>query len=143
MKIEFKKISVLILGLVMSVNLLYGQEGNIEIVKDSRINALVEKQSEVIPPAINPQIDGFRIQLFFDSDKSQINSAKAKFMSYYKTIDTYVTYNAPNFFLKVGDFRTRLEAEKIKAEIEAEFPTSFIVTEKINLPRLEKDSSSN
>ena len=143
MKIEFKKISVLILGLVMSVNLLFGQEGNIEIVKDSRINALVEKQSEVIPPAINPQIDGFRIQLFFDSDKSQINSAKAKFMSYYKTIDTYVTYNAPNFFLKVGDFRTRLEAEKIKAEIEAEFPTSFIVTEKINLPRLEKDSSSN
>ena len=143
MKTEFKKISVLILGLVISVNLLYGQEGNIEIVKDSRINALVEKQSEVIPPAINPQIDGFRIQLFFDSDKSQINSAKAKFMSYYKTIDTYVTYNAPNFFLKVGDFRTRLEAEKIKAEIEAEFPTSFIVTEKINLPRLEKDSSSN
>lgn len=127
----------------MSSNLLFGQEGNIEIIKDSRINALVEKQSEVIPPAINPQIDGFRIQLFFDSDKGQINSAKAKFMSHFKTIDTYVTYNAPNFFLKVGDFRTRLEAEKIKAEIEAEFPTSFIVTEKINLPRLEKDSSSN
>jgi hypothetical protein len=143
MKIEFKKISILILGIVMSSNLLFGQEGNIEIIKDSRIDALVEKQSEVIPPAINPQIDGFRIQLFFDSDKSQINSAKAKFMSYYKTIDTYVTYNAPNFFLKVGDFRTRLEAEKIKAEIEAEFPTSFIVKEKINLPRLEKDSSSN
>ena len=52
----------------------------------------------------------------------------------------YTNYNTPNFFLKVGDFRTRLEAEKIKSEIEAEFPTSFVVREKINLPRLDKDT---
>ena len=77
--------------------------------------------------------------MFFDSDRSKLNDAKSKFISYYKTIDTYITYNAPNFFLKVGDFRTRLEAEKIKSEIEAEFPTSFVVKEKINLPRLEKE----
>ena len=142
MKIELKKNMILILGFVVSANILFAQEGDIQIIKDNRIDALVEKQSEVKPPAINPQIDGYRIQLFFDSDKGQINSAKARFMSYYKRIDTYVTYNAPNFFLRVGDFRTRLEAEKIKAEIEAEFPTSFIVKEKINLPRLEKDSPS-
>jgi hypothetical protein len=143
MKIDFMKFLVLVIGILTGTNLLFSQEGNIEVIKDSRIDALVEKQSLVVPPAINPQIDGYRIQLFFDSDKSQINSAKAKFMSQYKTIDTYISYNAPNFFLKAGDFRTRLEAEKIKAEIEAEFPTSFIVKEKINLPRLEKESTSN
>lgn len=139
MKIESLKIFILFIGFSFSLTSLIAQEGNIEVIKDNRIDALVEKQSEVIPPAINPQIDGYRIQLFFDSDKSKLNAAKSKFISYYKTIDTYVTYNAPNFFLKVGDFRTRLEAEKIKSEIEAEFPTSFVVKEKINLPRLEKE----
>ncbi len=139
MKINLKKTIVFIIGLTFASSSIFAQQGNIEVIKDNRIDALVEKQSEVIPPAINPQIDGYRIQLFFDSDRSQLNAAKSKFISYYKTIDTYITYNAPNFFLKVGDFRTRLEAEKIKSEIEAEFPTSFVVKEKINLPRLEKE----
>ena len=115
------------------------QKGNVQIVKDSKLDALVEKQSEVKPPATSPQIDGYRIQLFFDSDKSKLNASRAAFIAKYPKVDTYTTYNAPNFFLKAGDFRTRLEAEKIKAEIEAEFPTSFIIKEKINLPRLKKD----
>ena len=57
--------------------------------------------------------------------------------------DTYTTYKAPNFFLRAGDFRTRLEAEKIKAELKNLFPTSFIVKEKVNLPRLEKDRKNS
>ncbi|MDG1148076.1 MAG: hypothetical protein P8N52_07205 [Crocinitomicaceae bacterium] len=143
MKINLKKTRIITLGLVMNLGFLFAQEGNVKIIKDNRIDALVKQQGEVIPPALNPTIDGFRIQLFFDSQKSEINAAKLKFMSQYKTIDTYVSYNAPNFFLKVGDFRTRLEAEKIKAQITAAFPTSFIVKEKINLPRLEKSTFSN
>ena len=114
----------------------FSQKGEVTIKEDSRINALIDAQSNVPPNEINPQINGFRIQLFFDSDKSLINTKRAYFISIFPKIDTYTTYTAPNFFLKVGDFRTRLEAEKIKAEIEAQFPTSFIIKEKINLPRL-------
>lgn len=117
----------------------FGQTGKVTIKKDSRIDALIEQQGEIIPPALNPQIEGYRIQLFFDADKSALNDARAKFFALYPKIDTYTTYNAPNFYLRAGDFRTRLEAEKIKAEIETMFPTSFVVQETINLPRLEKD----
>ena len=105
MRIKLQKI-ILTIGLVMNLGHLFAQEGTIKVIKDSRIDALVEQQGAVIPPAINPTINGFRIQLFFDSKKSEINAAKLKFMSQYKTIDTYVSYNAPNFFLKVGDFVT-------------------------------------
>lgn len=121
------------------INFSFAQEGDVRIVKDNRIDALVEKQGAVIPPAIKPEIDGFRIQLFFDSNKDAINGARASFIAKYPKVDTYVEFNAPNFILKVGDFRTRLEAEKVKSDVEAEFPTSFIIKEKINLPRLEKD----
>lgn len=117
----------------------FGQTGEVEITKDSRLDALVAKQGAIKSPAINPQIEGYRIQLFFDSDRSELNDARARFFSRYPKIDTYTTYNAPNFFLRAGDFRTRLEAEKVKSEIENQFPTSFIVKETINLPRLDKE----
>ena len=138
---ELKLICCLSFSLVLHISLSFSQKGDVNIIKDNRIDALVGKQSEVKPPSVKPEIDGYRIQLFFDSDKNKINSAKGRFMSRFPKIDSYITYNAPNFFLKAGDFRTRLEAERIKAEIEAEFPTSFIIKEKIYLPRLEKDDS--
>ncbi|HIP32623.1 MAG TPA: hypothetical protein EYG86_07680 [Crocinitomicaceae bacterium] len=132
------------LSLILFISTLaFSQKGDVQIIKDSRIDALVKKQSEVKPPAVHPQIDGYRIQLFFDSDKSKLNANRGSFIARFPKIDTYTTYNAPSFFLKVGDFRTRLEAEKIKAEIEAEFPTSFIVKEKINLPRLNQEMKNN
>jgi hypothetical protein len=131
--------SVLFTIILFLVNFSFAQKGNVQIIKDSKIDALISKQSEVVPPAVKPEIEGYRIQLFFDSNKSKLNASRATFISRYPKIDTYTSYNAPNFFLKAGDFRTRLEAEKIKSEIEAEFPTSFVVKERINLPRLNKD----
>ena len=135
----FCKKSALTLSIVMIISMLSAQEGEIKILADERIDKLIGKQSQVIPPAINPKIIGFRIQLFFDADKNKIDAARGAFMSNYKKIDTYINYNAPNFFLKAGDFRTRLEAEKIKSKIETQFPTSVIIKEKINLPRLERN----
>ena len=84
--------------------------------KDQRIDALVQKQSAVIPPAVKTEIDGYRIQLVFDGNKDVVNNARSKFISKYPKVDTYIEFNAPNFILKAGDFRTKLEAEKIKAD---------------------------
>lgn len=120
-----------------------GQEGDVTIHKDARIDALVAKQGEITPPAIKPEIEGYRIQLFFDSDREKVNAARAKFIAAFPKTDTYVEYNAPNFFLKVGDYRTKLEAEKVKSEIEGDFPTSFVIQEKINLPRIEQEETNN
>lgn len=112
-------------------------QGNVEIVKDGRIDHLVKMQGEIVPPATGPQMAGYRLQLFFDSNKEKVDQARVRFVSEYPKVDTYVTYNAPNYMLKVGDFRTKLEAEKIKANLEQAFPTCFIVKEKINLPRID------
>ena len=119
--------------------IIIAQSGKVQVIKDARLDGLVAKQSGVIPPEVRPQIDGYRVQVFFDSNKEAVMNAKNQFVARFSKIDTYISYNAPNFFLKVGDFRTRLEAERIKSKIEAEFPTSFIVREKVFLPRLEKE----
>jgi hypothetical protein len=131
-------IAILFIG---SLSVSNAQKGDVNIIKDGRIDGLVGREGAIIPPAINPEIDGYRIQLFFDTDRTALNEARATFFAKYPRVDTYTTYQAPNFFLRAGDFRTRMEAEKIKTEIEDLFPTGFIVKEKINLPRLEKEKS--
>lgn len=137
-------IKTLLIGLIcFSGSSLFSQQGDIKVVKDNRIDALVKKQSEITPPEVKPQIEGFRIQVFFDSDRELINDARSRFIAQFPKVDTYIKFNTPNYYLKVGDFRTRLEAEKVKSKIEAEFPTSFIIKEKIYLPRLEKEISND
>ncbi|MFN5846780.1 MAG: SPOR domain-containing protein, partial [Flavobacteriia bacterium] len=87
----------------------------------------------------SPQISGFRIQITFDPERKTIDEARERFTSVYPTIDTYVIFNAPNYVLKVGDFRSQLEAEKIKNSFVSDFPTCFIIKEMINLPRIDQD----
>jgi hypothetical protein len=129
---------ILVLFFAFSAQYSFGQQGNVEIKKDPRIDNLIKQEGTIIPPATSPQITGYRIQLFFDINKDAVNEARSKFINMYPKIDTYVTFTAPNFFLKVGDFRTQMEAEKIKSSIDNQFPTSNIVKEKINLPRIDQ-----
>jgi hypothetical protein len=80
---------------------------------------------------------GYRLQICFDSDKSIIDETRNRFISLYPKIDTYVTFEAPNFNLMVGDFRTLIEAEKIQAEIHGKFTIVIVHKTQINLPRID------
>lgn len=115
------------------------QSGEVEVIKDARIDGLVRKQGMVVPPATSPQITGYRVQLFFDSDRKLVDEARSKFIAAYPKIDTYVIFTAPNYILKVGDFRSELEAERVKDNLFKDFPTSFIVKELVNLPRIDQN----
>jgi len=132
------KIKVILFVLTFNVKVSLCQKEGVKIIQDERIESVISKQTKIIPPSIRQKIDGFRIQLFFDSNKENINAARGLFIASHKKIDTYIAYRAPNFFLKAGDFRTRLEAEKIRSNIESLFPTSFVIKEKINLTRLKQ-----
>lgn len=110
--------------------------GEVIIIKDPRVDELIKNKSAITPPATSPQIMGYRIQLFFDTDKKEVDNARTKFIELYPNVETNVVYKAPNYFLKAGNFRTYLEAEKIKASLDKNFPTNYILKELINLPSL-------
>lgn len=115
---------------------IYAQTGSVTIHKDTRLDQRINEYGEIIPPNTQAQINGYRIQLAFEQSKVELEKQRDKFMTAYPTIETYIIYRAPNFFLKAGNFRTKLEAEKIKFEVENDFPTSTVVKEKIDLPKI-------
>ena len=105
-------------------------QGQISIQADDRIEQQIAKKA-------SKQMNGYRLQICFDSDKSIIDEARNRFISIYPKIDTYVTFEAPNFNLMVGDFRTILEAEKIQEEISGQFTIVIIHKTLIHLPRID------
>ena len=105
--------------------------GNIDILADSRIDNLVSLEQNI------DEMPGYRLQICFDSDKRVIDEARDRFLKLYPLTATYVEFNAPHFNLKVGDYRTRLEAEKVKRQIFGEFVICIIHEDLIQLPRLD------
>lgn len=135
-----RKESMRILVLFSFLSIMFAsiaQKGDVNITKDDRIDLLIKQRSQIIPPATSPQITGYRIQLIFDSNKKLIDDSRAKIVSSYPKLDTYIVYNAPHFVLKLGDFRTKQDAERVRDGLLRDFPTSFVIKETINLPRID------
>ncbi len=112
------------------------KKGKVTLHQDARLEKLNDFVRSGEESVEGVKIDGYRIVIFFDQDKSTVSQQKANFLARYNDHRAYVDYVAPNYRVRVGNFRTRLEAERLKADLISFFPTAVVVKDKIQLPRL-------
>lgn len=110
--------------------------GMVTYHEDPRTSKIIDFLVAPMPPDYSTLIDGYRVQIYFNNDKKIIDEQRTRFISYHPEIRTYVRYEAPNYSIKVGNFRTEIQAAKFRNLISEEFPTSIIQEEKIELPNL-------
>lgn len=79
---------------------------------------------------------GYRVQIFFGGQRTDANQIKSEFSRMYPLINAYISYQQPNFKVRVGDFKTRLEAMKFLKQIHPLYTTAFIVKDDVRLPDL-------
>jgi hypothetical protein len=108
--------------------------GKVTVVMDNRIERLLKKK--ILLNEKKKGINGYRVQIHFGSSRETAKEIKSKFLTIYKETIAYELYQQPNFKIRVGDFRTRLEAQKLLREIIIDFPNSFIVQDEIVLQPL-------
>lgn len=122
------------------------KRGVVTVVKDPQIDSLIERRvmlSKVAAPATihknGPVVSsmGYRVQIYYGSERRDVFNEQSRFKTAYPKINTYITYKEPNYYLHVGDFRTRLEAQRMMSELKPLFATLFVFKEKINPPILE------
>lgn len=120
--------------------------GRVTELKDPLIDSLIEKRLELNKKVADITIKkagpvvsqmGYRVQIYYGSDRRETFNEQARFKGDYPKLNTYITYKEPNYYLKVGDFRTRMEAQSLLNELKPSFPTLFIFREKINAPDLD------
>jgi hypothetical protein len=107
---------------------------NVQVIGDAHLDSLVQRNIELNQAANG--IQGYRVQIFFGSDRKAANEARTKFLQLYPETEAYLVYQQPNFKVRVGDFRNQLEAQAIYRSLLTQFETVFIVPDKINLPKL-------
>ncbi len=128
--------------IVFMVSSGYSQEmtkSNVRIIQDDRVDLLVSKHIQINQN--RKGINGFRIQIFFDSGNNSKTSAQAIYTGFtvkYPDIPAYLSFKAPNYKVRVGDFRTRLDAQRFLNEIITEYPGAWIIEDLINLPKVEQ-----
>lgn len=111
--------------------------GKVEVIKDPLIDTLIARRSALKGSKAVSEFssNGYRVQIFSGSNRKDAYDAQAKFQGEFPEMRTYITYHEPYFKVHAGDFRTRLEAEKLMQQLKGAFTGLFIIAEKINPPK--------
>lgn len=127
---------ILILGFCFTGTLAFAQKGTVKEVKDPLIDSLIARRialnKGVTKDGTPLVVYGYRVQIFFGPNRNDAYQEQARFKSLYPEYNTYISYTQPNYRVKIGDFRTRMEAQKMLTELRPVFPTLFIFNERIN-----------
>ena len=101
------------------------QESSIEINMQEGISELMEKNQQI--NLLKEGVEGYCVQIYLGTSREQAQRIKYKFMKQFPKIKS-VSYErvSPNWKVKVGKFRTKIETEKLKNFIISEYPSCFI-----------------
>jgi hypothetical protein len=117
-------------------------KGSLVIFKDPKLDAITKFVGREKETVTGTKIEGYRIQIFFDESKSVAQSQKASFINAHPNHKAYIDYMAPNYRVRVGNFRTKLEAERLKQELITIYPTCIVIKDEIELPKIKLDTSN-
>jgi hypothetical protein len=116
-------------------------DGRVVVIQDNLVDTVLRDYEamrlKIMENPDNKAIPGYRIQIFFDSGLNSSDRARAsrdEFLFKYPEIAAYVSWKAPNYRVRVGDFRTRLEAERTLQVILADYPSAWVIKDEINFP---------
>lgn len=127
-----------------------GQSAEYPIIEEQEVMAKVVDSSRIEMSAeldryltIMDSIDaktlksnGYRIQVYSSSGPNARKDAlqsQSDFLKIYRDYPSYTKWNYPNWVVRLGDYRTQLEAMEFHNEITTIFPASFIVRDEIKV----------
>ena len=111
--------------------------------KDPRLDLLLKKQGDVnaaIRRANARTAKGYRLLVVNTNKRDEAIAAKTKVYTNFPELKAYLIYQSPYFKLKVGNFKTREEAQQYQRNLGYYFPKGVFVIPDIIEITPEKDS---
>jgi hypothetical protein len=123
---KLKYISTTILTMMLSFTL-NAQQAEVNVEQDSDIDKLLEYKKDTKTNKV------YKIQVFQSVDPDKAEREKSNFLNLYEEWPVEIVWNTPNYKVWVGNFTTRLEADRALAKIKKEYMYAIIFQ-----PKLEK-----
>ena len=100
------------------------QGGNIIVNQDAKFEQLLNEKRKInISNSIN---DGYKIQIFSGENEKAKNTLN-EFRQEFREIDGTIIFFTPNYKVLVGNFRTRIEAEKNLIEVRKRYNNVHLI----------------
>lgn len=118
---NFKNMNFIYLFLLMTSNF-YAQD--IQLNQDPKIDLLLREKRK-----INSSItvnDRYKIQIF-NGDSENSKKTLLAFKKENKTIDATIVFSTPNYKVWVGNFKTRIEAERNLSLLKKKYANAFLI----------------
>lgn len=113
------------------------QQGSVIVHKDSRIDLLVKKQMEINEYTTRDSrrtAKGFRIQVINTRDRNEAINTKTKMLQLFPDHQSYIVFNQPFYKIKLGNFKSRTEAEQVMRQVVRHYPNgAFIIQDVIEV----------
>ncbi|MBX2930404.1 MAG: SPOR domain-containing protein [Chitinophagaceae bacterium] len=124
--------SIVILCLLFSIS--YAND-TIIVRKDHRLDILAQKQMIINKRSSmltsTGQYKGFRIQVISTRDRENAFSIKADLLTKFPEEKVYVMFQSPNFKVRIGNFITREDAEKLRKPLNKMFKNGVFIVEDV------------
>lgn len=118
-------------SLLFAVALAKAQDSNsVAVHKDPRIDMLIKKQIDINEETTRDtrrSMQGYRILVINSNDRNRVFAAKAKIYQSYPELKPYLMYQPPFYKLKVGNFKTKEEAEEYRKDLSRDFTTGLYI----------------
>ena len=139
--------SVMLIGFFILIQVVSSaqnySDGRVVVVQDPLVDTVLVQyeamRMKIMGNPDNKAIPGFRIQIFSDSginSSDRARQAREAFLALFSEVPAYVSWKAPNYRVRVGDFRSRLEAEKALQSIIVAYPNAWVIKDEINFPAI-------
>ncbi len=99
----------------------YAQDGEVIVNQNHQIDELIRLKKE-----INRTEKQFEIQIF-SGPRSGAEKARTEFKLGFTDWPVTMSYETPNYKIRVGDFNTQLEADRALLEVKKKFKSAFIL----------------
>ncbi|NOQ91566.1 MAG: SPOR domain-containing protein [Flavobacteriaceae bacterium] len=123
-------LSFIFIALLTFTSLAQQKEGELQIETSAKIDAVVAQKKQYNKNL--ESIKGYRIQLFYGSEKAAYK-IKDEFRALFPDITTKIIFSSPQWKVQVGNFITRLEADRTLISIKKEYPGAIILATEIDL----------
>ena len=102
----------------------FSQDGKVTVDQDVKFEQLLNEKRK-----INSSItinDRYKIQIF-NGDTENSKKTLIDFKKEFKNLDATIVFSTPLYKVWVGNFKTRIEAEKNLQLLKKRYPTAFLI----------------
>ncbi|WP_250435232.1 SPOR domain-containing protein [Hanstruepera flava] len=118
--------------LILTMQISFAQEGSLNINQDPKIDKLLAVKTSMNTSETDSE--RYKIQVFSGNRQAEAEKAKSIVKTKMSELPVITVFETPNYKVWVGNFRSRLEADRALLKVQKEFKSAFVFK-----PKKEKD----